>query len=101
MEKDVPQPVSEKYKAGRLPDEECKRLAQALKLMMENEKLYINPNLRIGDLAARLGVSSNNLSYLFNVHLQHSYYDYINDYRVIEFKNLLAKACITNTRCKF
>lgn len=91
LEKDVPQPVSEKYKAGRLPDEECKRLAKALKLMMENEKLYINPNLRIGDLAARLGVSSNNLSYLFNVHLQHSYYDYINDYRVIEFKKLVSQ----------
>ena len=34
LEKDVPQPVSEKYKAGRLPDEECKRLAKALKLMI-------------------------------------------------------------------
>lgn len=71
--------------------EECKRLADKLEIVMHKEKPYTNPNLKIADLAASIGTSSHTLSYLFNQYLNRNYYDYINDYRIAEFKRLVEK----------
>ena len=38
-----------------------------------------------------IGTSSHTLSYLFNQYLNRNYYDYINDYRIAEFKRLVEK----------
>ncbi|MGN0036052.1 MAG: two-component regulator propeller domain-containing protein [Bacteroidaceae bacterium] len=81
---------AEKYRTVSISPEACKRLAKQLDDLMRREKPYIHPELKIADLAARLGVSAHTLSYLFNQHLQRSYYDYVNDYRIEEFKRLVA-----------
>ena len=70
---------------------QCKRLADKLEIVMHKEKPYTNPNLKIADLAASIGTSSHTLSYLFNQYLNRNYYDYINDYRIAEFKRLVEK----------
>ena len=56
---------------------------------MQRVKPYTNPDLKIDDLATMLGRSAHTLSYLFNQHLNRNYYDYINDYRIEEFKRLI------------
>ena len=56
---------------------------------MHRDKPYTNPDLKIADLATMLGRSAHTLSYLFNQHLNRNYYDYINDYRIAEFKRLV------------
>ena len=56
---------------------------------MHRDKPYTNPDLKIADLATMLGRSAHTLSYLFNQHLNRNYYDYINDYRIEEFKRLI------------
>ena len=38
-----------------------------------------------------IGTSAHTLSYLFNQHLNRNYYDYVNDYRIAEFKHLIAE----------
>lgn len=58
---------------------------------METQKLYINPNLKIGGLAEKTGISVYLLSYLFNHYLNSSYYDFVNSYRIEEFNRLLEK----------
>ena len=58
---------------------------------MRENKPYTNPDLKIADLASIMGVSSNTLSYLFNQYLKQNYYNYINDYRIAEFKRLVSK----------
>ena len=83
--------VEEKYKTNKVSVEECQRLADKLELVMHNEKPYINPDLKIADLAAAIGTSAHTLSYLFNQYLNRNYYDYINDYRIEEFKRLADK----------
>lgn len=83
--------VEEKYKTGNLPADECKRLAEKLKEVMQKERPYTNPDLKMTDLAAIIGVSSYTLSYLFNQYLKCNYYDYINDCRITEFKCLVDK----------
>lgn len=81
----------EKYKTNKISMEECGRLAGKLERVMREEKAYTNPDLKIADLAAMIGTSAHTLSYLFNQHLNRNYYDYINDYRIAEFKRLVEK----------
>lgn len=90
MEEPIPV-VEEKYKTNKVSPEECKRLAEQLEGVMRKQKPYTNPNLKIADLAATIGTSAHTLSYLFNQHLNRNYYDYINDYRIEEFKRLVNK----------
>ena len=83
--------TEEKYKTSKISLEECERLTGKLENIMHREKAYTNPDLKVADLAAMIGTSAHTLSYLFNQHLNRNYYDYINDYRIAEFKHLIAK----------
>lgn len=83
--------MEEKYKTSNLSVDECKRLTERLKKVMREEKPYTNPDLKIADLASIIGISSYTMSYLFNQYLRRNYYDYINDYRIAEFKCLVNK----------
>ncbi len=81
----------DKYKNYKLSDEECKRLIKILDKEMMKNKLYTNKSLKIADLANVANTSSHALSYVFNQYLQKTYYDYINEYRVEEFKSAIQK----------
>lgn len=81
----------DKYKTNKVSPEECKRLFKLLEAVMQQKKPYKNPALKIADLADLIGTSSHVLSYLFNQYLNRNFYDYVNDYRVAEFKQLIAK----------
>lgn len=83
-------PAEEKYKTNRLTEEECKELHKKLVAYVEKEKPYIHPDLKMGDLASALDTSSHSLSYLLNQYLNQSYYDFINEYRVTQFKKMVA-----------
>lgn len=84
-------PVAEKkYKTLNISEEECRRLAVKLEEVMQNDKPYIQADLKIAELAAVVGTSAHTLSYLFNHYLKRNYYDYINDFRIAEFKRLVA-----------
>ena len=83
-----------RYKTTRLSDEECKRLTKVLDQVMRTSKPYKNPEMKIGDLASLAGTTGHALSFLFNQYMQKSYYDYVNTYRVEEFKRLVKE---TNT----
>jgi len=57
---------------------------------MRTEKPYLEPRVTIGELAQRLEIPANELSRVINEQLGHNFFDFINGYRVEEFKNLLA-----------
>lgn len=80
-----------KYRTNKVSPEECKRLYRLLEQEMKRSKPYRNPNLKVADLAVAIGTTSHALSYLFNQYLEKNYYDYINEYRVGEFKSLILK----------
>lgn len=88
---DTPEKEGKKlrYKTTRLSDEECKRLTKVVDQVMRTSKPYKNPDLKIGDLASLAGTTAHALSFLFNQYMQKSYYDYVNTYRVEEFKRLV------------
>ena len=88
--------TEEKYKTNRLTEEECKELHKKLVAYVEKEKPYINPDLKMGDLASALDTSSHSLSYLLNQYLNQSYYDFINEYRVtqLHWQNFAASVLV-------
>jgi ligand-binding sensor domain-containing protein/AraC-like DNA-binding protein len=86
---DFPRKEDEKYKMNRLSKEECEILYERLNLYMQSEKPYINKDLKISDLADMLNTSSHSLSYLFNQYLNVTYYDFVNEWRIAEFKKLV------------
>lgn len=83
--------IREKYKTYTLTEKRCQELVEELEKVMKEQSLYNNPNLKIADLAATIGMQSHTLSYVFNQYLKKSYYDYLNDYRISEFKRRIQK----------
>lgn len=81
----------DKYKSCNITVEDCRELTERLKTIMRNDKPYIDPKLKIVDLAEVLDVPPYKLSYLFNQYLKRTFYDYVNDYRIAEFKYLVNK----------
>ena len=63
---------------------------ERLKHLMENEKIYCEPELTLQGLAEKLSIQPYQLSQLLNERLRQSFSDYINSSRVEEAKRLLA-----------
>ena len=75
-----------KYLKSGLKEEEARSYAETLMNYVESEKPYLQSRLSIQDLARALGIPSYHLSQVINEHLGQSFYDFINRYRVDEFK---------------
>ena len=80
---------TEKYKTIKISDEECKALQKHLETLMQDKKPFTDQELTLQHLASQLGVRTYILSYLFNSYLKCGYTDYVNNYRVEEFKNIV------------
>lgn len=59
--------------------------------LMETERMYLNPELKVGDVADALGVSRNAVSVCINSHQGCSFSQYVNDYRLQHAKRLLTE----------
>jgi len=62
-----------------------------MKDYLEREKVYTNSDLKMKDLADVLHLSAPKLSQVFNLYLGQNYYDFINTYRLQEFKRLISE----------
>ncbi|MBC8767312.1 helix-turn-helix domain-containing protein [Arenibacter sp. BSSL-BM3] len=60
-----------------------------LNLLMETDKIYLDSELGLSQLAEKIEVSTNHLSMLLNDYIGKNFYDYINHYRVEEVKKRL------------
>ncbi len=81
---------SEKYQKSGLSKRDAEVLEQSLLECMQTEKPYLNDELTLQKLAARLDCSQHHLSEVINSRLKQSYYDFVNGYRVEEFKARIA-----------
>ena len=82
--------TKEKYQKSGLTEKASEELHQQLKRVMTEEALYKNSELSIDDLATRLGAHANHLSQVINQKEMKNFYDFVNTYRVEEFKKLVA-----------
>lgn len=61
----------------------------AIKLLMETEKPYLNPDLNLSDLAQQANLTRGQLSETINSGFNKNFNDFVNSYRVEAFKNML------------
>jgi len=87
-----PQPVAEQP-VGPEPEElklqQEVAFAERMYLLFEKEHVYLNPRLRLSELATLLGTNRTYLSQYFNQNCESTFYDFVNDYRIHHAKLLL------------
>jgi len=85
-------------KKARLSSLDSDLLKKKLDSLMRNEKVFLQHNLTLLEVAKLLKTSTNNISWLLNNVNQTTFYDYINGYRVKEFvKEVENKKHLQNT----
>ncbi|MAQ01255.1 MAG: hypothetical protein CL586_03875 [Alteromonadaceae bacterium] len=78
-----------KYATSSLTEDEAAQLWRRLQTHMQSYQPYLEPGLKISQLASALEVSVNHLSETINGYARLSFYDYINSLRIAEAKALL------------
>jgi AraC-like DNA-binding protein len=63
---------------------------------MENEKPYLDEELTLNKLAIGIGTTDKKLSALLNQYIKISFYNFINSYRINEFKKLVVSPSYTD-----
>ncbi len=81
----VEESPKEKYQKSRVEDDEVTRIKIKLETCMDKDKMYLNPNLKLQDVANSIGCNAGELSQVLNLYLSINFTDYINQYRVEEF----------------
>ena len=79
-----------KYPKYGLTEEAAAKLHQALMQLMTESALYKKAELSIDELAEKLDVHPNYLSQVINQKEKKNFYDFVNTYRLEEFKRLIA-----------
>lgn len=62
---------------------------EIVKLLMENDKAYLNPDLNLSDLAKQANMSRGQLSEIINSGFNKNFNDFVNMYRVEAFKKMI------------
>ncbi|MDT0557024.1 AraC family transcriptional regulator [Ichthyenterobacterium sp. W332] len=71
-------------------------IIERLKIFLEEEKRFLNPELSLEKTAEAIGLSQGHLSKIINRELQMSYKDYLNSLRVNEAKSYLKNSEFSN-----
>lgn len=79
------------YKHSGLKEEDALYYHQHLTEIMKTRKPYLEPKLSLNALADYLDISLNHLYQVINQYEEKNFYDYINEYRVEEFKKRALK----------
>ncbi len=73
-----------KYAKTGVSEIEMAQVGARLKTLMATELLFLEPELSLAELAARLNISPHLLSQTLNVHFRMSFFEYVNSLRVQE-----------------
>jgi len=77
---------TQKYRAYmQFAGEDGERYLQKLKSLMDESKIFLNPQLKLSLLAEQVGLPRHQLSKLINEKFGKSFNDYVNEHRVNEF----------------
>ncbi len=74
---------------GAMTNEQLLQHKADLETLMNNQKLYTDPNLSLNKLAQIMGLNPRSLSMILNTRIGKNFYDFINYYRIEEVKQLL------------
>ena len=85
-----------RYSRSGLKEEQAAEIIQSLTKLMEDRKLFLDENISLPSLAGLINVHPNYLSQVINERFQKNFYEFINSYRVEEFKNKVSDEKNTN-----
>ncbi|NOS90710.1 MAG: AraC family transcriptional regulator [Cyclobacteriaceae bacterium] len=86
----APEQHKARYLKSTLSLEAQQVIHEKLSKAMNDQKLFLNPELTITELASRLSVHPNHLSQVINSLESKTFYDFINGKRIEEFKRIVA-----------
>ena len=79
----------EKYASSNLDQKQVTNYKTQLTRLMEDEEMYLNPELKSQDLADELQISSKILSQIVNQSFDKNFFDFVNSYRCEKVKEIL------------
>lgn len=82
-------PIQKKHRIEKIDNSDEKIVIEKLNVLMKEEKLYKNPNIKLKDLAEYLELSTHQISQLLNDNLGKSFSEFINEHRIEEAKLLI------------
>ncbi|AWX45318.1 hypothetical protein HME9304_02331 [Flagellimonas maritima] len=80
----------QKYADKKIETSQAKNLFEKLDILMKENELYKNANLKSSDVAKRLKISVHQLSQLLNDNAEKSFPIFINEYRIEKAQQMLA-----------
>jgi AraC-like DNA-binding protein len=78
-----------KYEKSTLSPEQAEKIHKRLLSFMELSKPYINPTLTLSALSKEMNLSPHHLSQVINERLNKNFFEFINQFRIEEAKQLL------------
>ncbi len=85
----TPSDPARQYLKSGLSEQDLLQYRQQLSELMEREKLYLNNELTLDELADNLGISANHLSQVINSQFGLNFYELLNHFRIEQAKKLL------------
>ena len=82
--------AEKKYEKAKLSEEVSTKCLENLFSLMDNEKIYRNPNIKIHDIAKKLSISHLYLSQIINLHTGMTFYTLLSLYRTSEVMEKLS-----------
>jgi AraC-like DNA-binding protein len=83
--------AKEKYQRSSLDPENANRIQEKLSAYMKEKKPFLDPNLSLETLSKQIGESRYHVSQVVNEKFKLKFNDFVNRYRVEEFKRLIMK----------
>jgi len=80
-----------KYQKTGLTSQLSQELKNQLIMYFEESRPFLNSELRLNDLAEELNLSRHHTSQIINEHFDTNFFDFVNNYRIEEAKELLSK----------
>jgi len=77
---------SDQANTSLLNDNEVEKYLQQLEQLIHEDKMYTDSSLSLRQMAEKMGLHSNKLSWLLNEHVKKNFNEYINAYRLETFK---------------
>lgn len=81
--------IQSMYHKAKLSNEEYEALYKKVRTYVQKEKAYTNSELHLSDIAHAIGCPTAHLSQMFNIYTQQNFFDFINTYRIEEFKRCI------------
>ncbi|MBI1225959.1 MAG: helix-turn-helix domain-containing protein [Bacteroidetes bacterium] len=89
-------PIAPTPKTDKLADEDLEKWRTSLEKIMTEERLYLEPDLTLSDLARRLDTNPSVLSAVVNRIFEKNFNDFVNEYRVEAVKRLLNDPAVSH-----